>query len=179
MILSNINKKSDEYKKYIEEHRENVKRSFRILYSMGILHKYLSNPDINILFTEVEHHDLSKYSDEEFEAYRNYFYPKIGERRNLESYNNAWEHHYRNNDHHWEYWYNKDDNTFKDGDKKIPYMHMCIDWMAMSIKFNNSIMEYYNSHIEKIKIDPLYINYVESIISDIDGILEGIKNSKS
>ena len=100
------------YLKYILEHKKNV---FIECWKEGLyLHAFT--------------HDLSKFNPIEFIPYANYFYGyhgvKLEKEYNSEQLNNgmsnlsknylecknnfdeAWEHHYKNNKHHWNYWTN-------------------------------------------------------------------------
>ena len=98
--MSELEMKEQEYMNYIEEHISNVKTVFQ---------KYGDrlSQELHINKFELERniykHDMSKFSDDEFNAYRNYYYPCTDEEINEEEFNKAWEHHYRNNPHHPEY----------------------------------------------------------------------------
>ena len=59
---------STEYTNYIVTHVENVKKAYNWLKD----HKIISEE----LTSQIDSHDLSKYSAEEYEAYDNYFYGK-------------------------------------------------------------------------------------------------------
>ncbi len=88
--------------------------------------------------------DIDKYSDEEFEPYRKYFYPinDIEKEESKEEFEEAWKHHYTVNDHHPEFW-------IKDG---IPsemsisaIAEMICDWQGMAFTKGGSALQYYNS----------------------------------
>ena len=120
-------------------------------------------------------HDLSKFSPSEFKAYAENFYG-VKDCRKCESYmncdynqiglgannwakecidykykgfKNAWVHHYKNNKHHWNYWYDPIMNTCQD----MPYKYirqMILDWLAMSLKFGGTPEEYYLNNYNDI-----------------------------
>lgn len=153
--------KSIEYHGYINEHRENVVKAYYTLRNIetillsGI--KEISIDVLDKLFRRVLHHDKSKYSDEEFEAYRKYFYPinDVEKRESKDDFDLAWKHHYLNNDHHWEHYVINDDigEDSDDNYNPIPIdalLELVCDWMAMGIKFNNTAIEYYNKNKETI-----------------------------
>ena len=146
--------KKAEYLRYIYNHVRNVRKGYDILFSSKKYTKFPSGIDsitwrdtVVALNPIVNKHDQSKYGEEEFEQYRRHFYPtKIEKEQDEESqrlaeqeYEAAWEHHYKNNDHHPEYWkYIKDDGTRVDEPSDIgtpmplmAVMHMFCDWFAM------------------------------------------------
>lgn len=129
--------KEQEYLEYINEHISNIK----------LAHKKYGEELCNLLkinklelAVNIAIHDASKYSLEEFDAYRLYFYPCSDEEKDKELFNKAWKHHYTINKHHPEYWV--------DGDniKDMPNLYiaeMLLDWEAMSMKFGSNTYEYY------------------------------------
>lgn len=135
--MSELELKEQEYMDYIEEHIANVKSAF-YKYGNTLCEK------LNISKFELEKniykHDLSKFSEDEFDAYRNYFFPCNGEERNDKAFELAWEHHYKNNPHHPEYWIHN--NQIEDM-PNIYIAEMLCDWEAMSMKFKNNTYDYY------------------------------------
>lgn len=148
--------KKAEYLRYIFNHVRNVRKGYDILFGSKKYNSFpkgISSKDwydaVDVLNTVVNKHDESKYSEDEFEPYRRHFYPtKIEKEADEEeqrivdnAFEEAWKHHYCNNDHHPEYWKYIDEN----GDKKeepsdvgapmslISIMHMFCDWFAMDV----------------------------------------------
>ena len=150
-----------EYIKYIVNHVRNVNTAYKVLFATK---KYSSLPEgvsyedwyksVGLLKTIVEKHDASKYSDIEFEPYRRHFYPTEEESKQVEDlqnkayedYQNAWKHHYMNNDHHPEYWtyIGEDGNKLEEPNKVgvpmplVAVMHMFCDWYAMDLFQNKT-----------------------------------------
>ena len=95
--------KEKEYKEYIDKHIENVKRSYKEMLDNNWINSSY-NADIISALDELKYiiddHDASKYSDDEFYAYRQHFYPIEGEEDNTEAFEEAWKHYYTVNDHH-------------------------------------------------------------------------------
>lgn len=92
---------------------------------------------INIVNSQVGSHDMSKMSDEEFEPYRKEFFPvdETEKEKNAQDFEVAWQHHYNNNMHHWNWWaYNHQ----KDKMLLTFVVEMCMDWIAMSITYPSS-----------------------------------------
>jgi len=122
-----------DYLKYVLEHKKNVFKTCwkRKLYFHAITH------------------DLSKFSPQEFIPYANYFY--MSKDKYKDKFDKAWEHHYKNNPHHWDHWLD---------DKGVPqkmdskYLNQMIaDWEAMSLKFGGFAQEYYLNNYNNIKLD--------------------------
>lgn len=131
--------KEKEYTNYINEHIMNIRLAY-IKYG-EILCKKLNISNHQLLLN-INKHDQSKYSEKEFDSYRQYFYPCSNETKNEELFNKAWEHHYKENPHHPEYWIDDDSNTINDM-PNIYITEMLLDWEAMSMKFNNNTYDYY------------------------------------
>ena len=134
-------RKNDEYKAYIIEHIKLVKVAFTLLESDFRL--ILGDTLFYILQYNIEEHDKSKFSTEEFESYIQWFYPNPGEKTNKEMFDKAWEHHYKVNDHHPEHWVK---NGIAYPMSALARAEMFCDWLAMSIKFNTVPSDWYWKH---------------------------------
>ena len=178
--------KEQEYIKYIVEHINNVNRAYIELFKGRTFDhveiEFENGEKLSIdtlamdqiikdLELEVKAHDLTKFSNEEFPAYRMRFFPTDTEKKQMEadsdyaasveaSFQAAWEHHYHENKHHANYWmYELDDNgEYKLLDTPIvmpvvDILHMICDWSAMSIKFQNtnSPVDWYINDADKEK----------------------------
>ena len=151
---------------YIREHINNIGRGFKWFkenYPKAIAEIELT------LVNQIMLHDDSKWGDEEYNAYDEYFY---GEKENQDAFNYAWLHHIHNNPHHWQHWVlmNDDEGTVA---LDIPYnyiMEMILDWWSFSWKTGNlyEIFNWYADH-EKIMI----LNENTKII--VDSILDKMK----
>ena len=133
--------KSEEYKKYIDNHIKNVAKS----YNNFIQNDWLNNPhnrDIKELLPALReriiNHDASKYSDAEFEAFRAYFYPVNDEEKEeaREEFEIATEHHYKVNEHHPEHW--KDEEGKPVDMPLLAILELICDWDAMSCNAGGS-----------------------------------------
>lgn len=92
---------------------------------------------MNMVSQQVKIHDLSKYSDDEFEAYRKNFFPIDEQEKedNIQNFEKAKNHHYENNMHHWNWWAN---NSQKDN-MPLPFVvEMAMDWIAVSMVHSES-----------------------------------------
>ena len=169
-----IKLKEHEYKKYIEEHRDNIRDAFVEVSTCPDL-DWIITEDISVkLFERILAHDLSKYSDEEFDAYRRYYHPiNIEERENAkEDFDKAWEHHWKNNDHHWQA--RQNDTEFTEETELAILENVC-DWLAMGYKFHDRPIEYYNKHKKEIKLPAKQIELLEKILKDLEKTKRNMK----
>ena len=160
--------KEREYINYILEHINNVINAYESIFESGkpYIPNGFSEEEYNkamaILNQEVHVHDQSKFSKEEFDAYRVKFYPTESEKKKMDedidylnqvkdNFEKAWQHHYKLNNHHTRYYWDESGNI-----KDMPLssiMHMICDWSAMSLKFDGklSCVDWYNKNAEKEK----------------------------
>lgn len=184
--------KEREYTKYILEHITNVQTAYNKLIKSRMFDTFeidLDNGD-SITITsqdmdnikafldfEINDHDQSKFSDEEFVPYRIHFYPTETEKKRIESdidfanqaedsFKTAWEHHWTNNPHHGKYFafeFNKDKLIWEklDTPKDMPIrdiLHMICDWAAMSLKFDGDMAECVTWYNTKAEDEKSYMN---------------------
>lgn len=127
--------KTRDYLDYLENHLNNIAKAFNLVEEKCSRMKFIYDDfEYWKLRQEVEKHDLSKFSSKEFTQYRDKFFPTSNEKNNFDveiSFNEAWEHHKKNNDHHF------------GCDKNFNPAHMAIDLIAMSFKFNDNPKEFY------------------------------------
>lgn len=156
-------KSKEMYLGYIYKHQFNVRSAY---------YNYISKIDIpvkydkNELIRRINNHDRSKTDEEEFEAYRKYFYTTENEIKDEEAFNEAWKHHYSVNDHHPEHWIN-DKGEIKEM-KIEAAIEMICDWIAMSINFHNNPLDWYKKAIstKEIELHPNTQELVEKILND-------------
>lgn len=137
--------KEKEYLEYINEHIRNVriactKYGERLAKTLNI-----SERELNAIAAR---HDESKYYEEEFEGYRQWFFPCSNETKDKKLFDKAWEHHYTVNKHHPEFWM----DTYNNEPEDMPPIYiaeMLLDWEAMSMKFNNNTYDYYMKEKDK------------------------------
>ncbi len=135
------------YCDYIENHVNNVYRAYQLI--GDILHEDLDFDDLSLV-KRVNTHDTSKWSEDEFEAYRQNFYPSERERTDEDMFEKAWQHHYKNNDHHPEHYvfnYAFLNGEIKQLAKEMPdeaIAEMFCDWTAMSLNFKTSLKKWYD-----------------------------------
>ena len=158
-------KATRDYLDYLEEHFNNIEKAFdEITKACGHFASVADEAAWHSLKEEVQNHDLSKFSPEEFTQYRNRWHTTQGELMNTEAWNKAWKHHYTNNTHHAESIRNHQDYP---GVTERDLLHMVIDWTAMSYKFGDSAESYYNCNKHNIKLTTSQIKFLLEIFTAI------------
>ena len=186
---------ANEYTKYIDEHIANIKKAFNeyapVLCSLLVMYDngYTSKDDlhndpsvydeINQLYIQlskqIQSHDLSKYSAEEFGLYRRKFYKADGEEELSDyEFNKAWLHHIHNNLHHPEYYiYTDYDNHCETMVYEMPNRYiaeMILDWIAMGYKFNDKVYNYW----KKERTNKAFIMH-DNVVKKVDYIMERLE----
>ena len=154
-----LEKNIQQYMDYLEKHISGVVNAFKN-YFLPLIDTYkdpignYSNAEfIDAIKTKafsIDKHDLSKYNDVEFYPYREHFYPteieknKTDEEKAIadEKYEEAWKHHYANNPHHIEYWYDHENGIAKDMDLPSIVEMMC-DWFSMDQIYPKPTIDYW------------------------------------
>jgi hypothetical protein len=155
----NYEQSKEIYKKYIDDHRANVKKAWDMFRIKLKGYKYLDNDFItNAIDTHINNHDLSKYGEDEFEPYRQKWYAYDGETTDEAIYESAWQHHKDNNPHHWEHWFNPKTQAFKlpnygEAEKFTYLVEMLCDWIAMGMKDgNDDAMKWYQTNKDIVRL---------------------------
>lgn len=134
--------KTRAYLDYVEEHIKNVHKAFCEIYD-ACSGKWYIGDDASYfkLRDDIQSHDVSKLSLEEFTQYRQKFYPVENESVVVGAFEAAWENHKSLNTHHHE--------SLK---TDIDVVHMVIDWTAMGYKFGDTAESYYEANKERIDL---------------------------
>ena len=166
---------SQQYDEYLREHISNVNKAWWWMEDHGIIPPHMAYEGGYII-----DHDKSKYDDEEYEAYDDYFYGKEGQDEDDikvidNAFDYAWLHHIHHNPHHWQYWVLVNDD---DGTKALEMPHsyvyeMIADWWSFSWKNGNlkEIFDWYDKHKDKMILHPVTKTLVEEALNKIKGIL--------
>lgn len=165
---------STEYTNYIINHIENVKKAYFWLRDHSLIEE-------NIL-DQLNLHDSSKYSDEEFQAYDDYFYGKQT-KEVKEKFNYAWLHHIHNNPHHWQHWVliNDEDGTIGLEMPEEYVIEMFVDHWSFSWKSGNltEIKDWYDSHKKKMILHEKTRKLYEEILDKVLKLLKDEEKNKS
>jgi cytidylate kinase len=166
--------KVKEYEEYIKEHIQNVRNSYNDRKSKIQLVLGLSEGDMQELENRIKNHDNSKWSNDEFDAYRRHFHSVSDKEKedSEEDFKKAWKHHYTVNDHHPEYWKNTDMPN-------IAIAELICDWEAMSRKFGGNPLEYFEKNKAKLKakMNEYSYNAIYNALKNIYDIKMDLKES--
>ena len=153
---------SAEYNTYIIEHVDNVKKAYMWLKEHNIIKEDILD--------QLSLHDASKYTDEEYKAYDDYFYGTKTEKVKKD-FDYAWLHHIHENPHHWQHWVlvNDDEGSYAlEMPKEFVYEMIC-DWWSFSHKTGNlyEIFDWYKAHTKKMILHENTKKLVEEILDKI------------
>lgn len=140
--------KKKEYREYIKDHKKLVSLSWVELKKQLNLN-FRVKRKIN---RNIRKHDNSKFSKEEFNGYRQFFYPKKNEEKDKEAFLMSWNYHQKRNPHHWEYWmYPKKSGETKVFTMPLIYViEMICDWISMSVKADNLPSVWYEENKDRM-----------------------------
>lgn len=167
IFLESFNSVEIEYKKYLSDHIKNVKNGYE--YFKENLPEYIDDLEIpkEEMDKQIEEHDKSKYSDEEFIPYAEYYYGE-NKHKDTPEFEVAWEHHYKNNPHHPEYWGKNNDMPLS------CIIEMICDWWSFSWKADNK-NEIFTWWKENKSEKEQYMS--DATLSKVEEILEHLQNS--
>jgi len=125
------------------------------------------------LTKQVSEHDKSKYTESEWNAYRDYFYANGDET----AFNYAWLHHIHNNPHHWQHWILINDDNGLNAEGKMIAMQMpknfivemICDWWAFSWNKGDltEIFNWYEKNKDNMLLHEQTRHDVESLLNII------------
>ncbi len=166
MVTEDLDGYQEENKKYIEEHKDNVKKFAEWLKEN--LPELFDEIDIDVFDDLIKEHDDSKFSEEEFEPYAQKWFNNSGKTPEYEA---AWTHHWMHNEHHPEFWLGE----------YMPYIYileMICDWGSFSIASGNlnELSDFYYSKAKNDEEKNLSENtktIIEEILTKIETVIEG------
>lgn len=168
------------YTDYINEHINNVKLIWYNFKDLNATYN-LKSEKINYL---INCHDLSKFSNEEYEGYRLKFYPEKNEEKNEEKndliFKHAWNHHQKSNPHHWQYWVmwkNKESIALEMDYEYV--IEMLCDWSAMSLKFKDYPSNFYNKNKNNMLLHKNTIVLIEGLLLNFNRVVEILNDRNS
>lgn len=165
---------SKEYDEYITEHKSAVGECLKLLAQEPTPIKNLSESMISCIASG---HDASKNSDEEYQAYDDWFYGDTGSEDRLSkqvAFNKAWLHHIHNNPHHWQHWilFEDDDSGEQFMAVEMPVLaviEMVADWGSFSYRKQNSLelKKWYEEHKGKIRLHANTQRLVDLLVENL------------
>jgi hypothetical protein len=138
------------YLEYLDNHIKGVGKAWELIKKASVNTKWYSDKFIVLgADLNIPEHDKSKYSAEEFEKYRQYYYPADDEVKNDEIFEEAWSHHKDFNLHHWE----SMGNITNQRDKFVYTLELIADWMSVGYMKNEGVMDYYDKNKDKVVLE--------------------------
>ena len=164
---------SAEYSEYLNGHIRNVVRGFHWL--KDNLYEIFTDVSVSMMEAQINAHDDSKWSEEEYEAYDNYFYGKKDADVKA-AFDLAWLHHQHHNPHHWQHWLLKEDSgKVKALEMPKEYIiEMICDWWAFSWSKDKltEIFDWYAVNKPKMVLHKDTLQTVENILTKLRNKLE-------
>jgi hypothetical protein len=161
-----------EYRDYVNAHKARVEKFADWLNDNCPELFYENNIDPDIWWDLIKAHDDSKFSEEEFEPYAQRWF---GNKEKTSEYEEAWKHHWMNNEHHPEFWLGDDMPL-------IYILEMICDWGSFSID-KGDLRELSDFYYNKAKNDPeknlsdATKETIEEILSIIEAAVEKEENN--
>lgn len=169
--------KKEEYKHYILDHQNRVNEVWESLCRL-----FPDDFADDFFYWQVqglvEIHDKSKYSAEEFEAYRMKFFPAMEDQdMPKEWFDHAWNHHQKSNPHHWQYWIMWTPEMSIALKMPLVYIiEMLCDWGAMSSKFKDTPSAFYEKEKKKMYLHKETRSIVEAWLPKVDKAALAVSN---
>lgn len=148
---------------YITKYRESLERHIAAVQEFG--------KRIGVPKRQLEVHDQSKWSEEEFEPYARHFY---GPKDNPNSMARAWLHHIHHNPHHWNHWifpggWVPDGADCENGVLKMPAwyaLEMIADWHGAGYAYTGSwdICDWLAQNMSRIILHSKTAQYVDEVL---------------
>lgn len=169
--LESDNKKTPDqmYDEYIAKHRQGVLDTYRDIMYDVLKNDGITDDELDAIRVLIDTHDQSKYSVEEWSAYRDHFYdPDNNPRSGSEAFNHAWNHHQKHNPHHWQYWclINDVDNPqIQALDMPLCYIiELLCDWQSAGKHYGNSAYEWYEKQKDRMILSDKTREIIEKYI---------------
>lgn len=164
---------SEQYDAYLRTHTDAVEKAAAWMAENLDIVKELPRSEIDFFSFVALVHDESKWSEDEYDAYDEYFYGNADE----DAFNRAWLHHIHRNKHHWQHWLlMNDDGKYRDPGKVVPLempkvfaLEMVADWWSFSWVSGNlsGMFDWYAEHKDNMIIHEKTREYVEAVLDEI------------
>lgn len=161
-----------QYQDYLTGHIDNVKKMVDLIIDTCDDNQFIQE-EKETLRNIAEHHDESKYSDEEYFPYLRHFYPTRPEdEAKTEEFEQACRHHILCNKHHWDYWIDPNTLELRDipEDDRV-YKLYCVervaDWLSMAAQHNEDKLHWYENNKDSIKMPDWAFEFIDYIFSKV------------
>lgn len=166
-----MNPRYKEYDKYLDQHITGVQRAWKEILKPALTENIdaidITAEDFGIIDELVDSHDASKYYDDEYIPYCNYFYPCEGFEKDQEAFDLAWLQHIHLNPHHHQHWVLvRDEGELVPLDMPIPYIcEMLCDWHSFTLRDPKSTAyKWWTDNKQNMTLSDNTIDVIEAII---------------
>lgn len=160
------------YQEYLKGHINNVKDAVKLIIDKCSDNEFIQE-EKETLINIAEHHDESKFSEDEYMPYLHHFYPTCPEDENLsEEFEMACRHHILSNKHHWDFWIDPKTLELRDiPDNDRQYKLYCVervaDWLAMAKQHDEDKSIWYEYNRNAIKMPDWAFEFIDYIYSKV------------
>jgi len=163
----NKNPRSNEYDEYLTNHIEGVRWVWEERIEPNLFKNKKFQDNITAITEAINNHDKSKYDEEEYSAYCNYFYPCDGFEKDEAAFDRAWLMHQHKNPHHHQHWV-----LSRDGGERVPLdmpieecVNMLADWGSFALKDEESTAHnWWDKNKNSMTLSDNTIETIESIL---------------
>lgn len=158
----------EKYKQYVLTHKANVEKFASWLKTN--CPEVFEGVSLSAFDDVIKEHDESKFSEEEFEPYANFWYNDNEHYDYDPAYEAAWEHHWMTNEHHPEHWFGEDMPL-------IYILEMLCDWGSFSIAKGNlrELITYYYEDArddDEKNLSDATKEIIEDILTKLENIIK-------
>ena len=165
-----IRKKEKEYRDELNSHYDEYKKTFTTCFDK--IKEMIPPEEIQELIDNMRNHDKTKFSEKEFNAYRQWKHPMDGERKDKDKYELALLHHIHNNTHHIEAFVLIDGNKVKP--LRIPLMYIieiALDLITEGREEGKTGTEIFDEMKDKVLIHPESKKDLIAVIKTFDELM--------
>lgn len=168
MLKGDMLTPDERYRDYIYKHINGVSKVYNKILRPILVQEGVPNSKLMLIDLHIKDHDKSKFTNEEWGPYRNYFYDHDKYPRSSEAFNYAWNHHQNSNPHHWQFWClinDVDEPQVQPLDMPLEYIiEMLSDWHAAGSFYGNSAYDWYVKQKDKMILSDKTRETVEKYI---------------
>ena len=146
------------YMEYLDKHVAGVREVYETILKPILIEECVEDGMLTLIDLLITKHDASKKSNQEWFAYRNYFYDKENHSRSSEEFNMAWNYHQKRNPHHCQYWVlinDVDEPQLQAMEMPFEYViELLCDWHSAGQHYGNTAYDWYDKQKDKMILHP-------------------------
>lgn len=140
------------YMDYLDAHKQGVLDAYHEVLEPVLIREGIDSSKLDEIEDVCSSHDESKYSEFEWDAYRDHFYDNAEYPRESDAFLRAWNHHQKTSPHHWQYWVLIQDDPASGTSVTRPLempleyvIEMLCDWSSAGKHYGNTAYEWYQN----------------------------------